>query len=169
MSQGRAPSLITIRERGNTKMFRSSHKWPQSGRLHNRPENHHTRVCENLGYHCKATMGLCHEVGARCVVFTANGKKQIVRMPLHWPGNAIILPSKHLLSLSRLYATSNSPGVQKTPTRKQVTIRNDDGRVEWNELTIGEKVARTTQQTFNFGVVLAGLAGTVRNSHRVDL
>ena len=38
VSQGRAPSLITIRERGDTKMFRSVHKWPQSGRLHNRPE-----------------------------------------------------------------------------------------------------------------------------------
>ena len=83
-------------------------------------------------------------------------------MPLHWPSNPIIL-SRHLLSLSRHYATSDSSGVQKTPTRKQVTIRNDDGRVEWNELTIGEKAARTTQQTFNFGLVLAGLAGTVSN------
>ena len=81
-------------------------------------------------------------------------------MPLHWPSNPIIL-SRHLLSLSRHYATSDSPGVQKTPTRKQVTIRNDDGRVEWNRLTTGEKAARTTQQTLNFGVVLAGLAGTV--------
>ena len=45
-----------------------------------------------------------------------------------------------------------------------MTIRNDDGRVEWNELTIGEKAARTTQQTFNFGVILAGLAGTVSSS-----
>ncbi len=84
-------------------------------------------------------------------------------MPFHWLSNPIIL-SRHLLSLSRHYATSDSPGVQKTPTRKQVTIRNDDGRVEWNELTIGEKAARTTQQTFNFGVVLAGLAGTVSSS-----
>ena len=116
-----------------------------------------TTICSQ----CKAIMGLCHEVGARCIVFAADGNKQVLRMPLHWSSNSIILPSRHLLSLSRHHATSGSPGAQKTATRKQVTIRNDDGRVEWKELTIGEKVARTTQQTFNFGVVLAGLAGTV--------
>ena len=108
-------------------------------------------------------MGVCHEVGARCKIFTANANEQALRLPFHWPSNPIIL-SRHLLSLSRHYATSSSPGVQRTPTRKQVTIRNDDGRVEWNELTIGEKAARTTQQTFNFGVILAGLAGTVSSS-----
>ena len=108
-------------------------------------------------------MGVCHEVGARCKIFTANGNEQALRLPFHWPSNPIIL-SRHLLSLSRHYATSGSPGVQRTPTRKQVTIRNDDGRVEWHELTIGEKAARTTQQTFNFGVILAGLAGTVSSS-----
>ena len=118
---------------------------------------------------CKAIMGLCHEVGARCIVFVANGNKQVLRMPLYWPNNSIILPSRHLLSLSRGYATSDDPGTQKTAARKQVTIRNDDGRVKWKELTIGEKAARTTQQTFNFGVVLAGLAGTVRNSRSRDL
>ncbi len=85
-------------------------------------------------------------------------------MPLHWPSNPIILPSKHLLSISRHYATSDSSGAQKTPIRKQVTIRNDDGSVQWNDLTIGGKAARTTQQTFNFGVVFAGLAGTVSSS-----
>ena len=90
-------------------------------------------------------------------------------MPLHWPSNSIVLPSRHLLSLSRHYATSDNPGAQKAATRKQVTIRNDDGRVEWKELTIGEKAARTTQQTFNFGVVLAGLAGTVRKNRRMNL
>lgn len=105
-------------------------------------------------------MGLCYEVGAHCKAFTAIGTKQALRLPFHGPSNPIIL-SRHLLYLSRHYATSNSPGVQKTPSRKQVTIRNDDGRVEWKELTIGEKAARTTQQTFNFGIILAGLAGTI--------
>lgn len=42
-----------------------------------------------------------------------------------------------------------------------MTVRNDDGRVQWNDLTTREKAARTTQQTFNFGVVLTGLIGTV--------
>ena len=112
-------------------------------------------------------MGLCHEVGAHCKYFIIIGNNPTLRVPFHWPSNPIIL-SRHLLSLSRHYATSDSPGVQKRPTRKQVTIRNDDGRVEWNELTIGEKAARTTQQTFNFGVVLAGLAGTVCITARMD-
>ena len=108
-------------------------------------------------------MGLCHEVGAHCKPFAAIGNKQALHLPFHLPSNHIIL-SRPLLSLSRHYATSDSPGVQKSPTRKQVTIRNDDGRVKWNELTLGEKAARTTQQTFNFGVILAGLAGTVCNN-----
>lgn len=113
-------------------------------------------------------MGLCYEVGAHCKAFTAIGTKQALRLPFHGPSNPIIL-SRHLLYLSRHYATSNSPGVQKTPSRKQVTIRNDDGRVEWKELTIGEKAARTTQQTFNFGIILAGLAGTVSSSRPKDI
>lgn len=63
----------------------------------------------------------------------------------------------------RNYATSNSVGGAKTSSRKQVTIRNDDGRVRWGDLTVGEKAARTTQQTFNFGIILLGLSMTVRS------
>jgi len=66
-------------------------------------------------------------------------------------------------SRPRHYVTSNSLGDAKTSSRKQVTIRNDDGRVKWGELTVGEKAARTTQQTFNFGIILAGLSMTVSN------
>lgn len=62
------------------------------------------------------------------------------------------------------YATSNGLGGTKTSSRKQVTVVNDDGRVQWKDLSRGEKAARTTQQTFNFGIVLAGLLGTVRTS-----
>lgn len=62
----------------------------------------------------------------------------------------------------RCYATSNSLGSVKTSSRKQVTIRNDDGRVQWKDLTVREKAARTTQQTFNFGIILVGLGMTVR-------
>lgn len=42
-----------------------------------------------------------------------------------------------------------------------MTVINDDGRVRWKDLTTGEKAARTTQQTFNLAVVLAGAAATV--------
>lgn len=63
----------------------------------------------------------------------------------------------------RYYATSNTlAGTTKTSSRKQVTIGNDDGRVPWGQLSPGEKAARTTQQTFNFGVILAGAIGLVR-------
>jgi len=44
-----------------------------------------------------------------------------------------------------------------------VTPFNDDGRVPWGQLSGGEKVARTTQQGFNFGLILIGavLTGSV--------
>ena len=58
------------------------------------------------------------------------------------------------------YATANSSKNGSAVSRKQVTVVNDDGRVEWKDLSRGEKVARTTQQTFNFGIVLAGAVGT---------
>ena len=47
------------------------------------------------------------------------------------------------------------------PTRKQVTVVSDDGRVQWQDLSRREKAARTTQQTFNFGLVLSGFILTV--------
>lgn len=62
----------------------------------------------------------------------------------------------------RFYATSNILAkITKTSSRKQVTIGNDDGRVPWGQLSTREKAARTTQQTFNFGVILAGAIGLV--------
>lgn len=45
--------------------------------------------------------------------------------------------------------------------RRAVTVVNDTGRVPWKELSTGEKAARTTQQTFNVGLVLLGLTATV--------
>jgi len=42
-----------------------------------------------------------------------------------------------------------------------VTILNDDGRVRWGDLTATEKVARTTQQSFNFTLIAGGAAATV--------
>ncbi|QMW35348.1 hypothetical protein G4B84_010839, partial [Aspergillus flavus NRRL3357] len=40
--------------------------------------------------------------------------------------------------------------------RRNVTVLSDDGRYEWGELTGREKVARATQQSFNFVIILAG-------------
>ena len=61
------------------------------------------------------------------------------------------------------FATQNDTSVAHTtskPARKPVTILNDDGRVQWKDLSVGEKAARTTQQTFNFGLIIAGFLGT---------
>ncbi|MCJ1485062.1 mitochondrial import inner membrane translocase subunit tim21 [Schaereria dolodes] len=55
------------------------------------------------------------------------------------------------------YSTQNNLRGASTALRKQVTVTNDDGRVQWRDLTVKEKAARTTQQTFNLGVILAGL------------
>ena len=41
-----------------------------------------------------------------------------------------------------------------------MTALNDDGRVPWGELSAGEKAARMTQQTFNFGMIILGVVLT---------
>lgn len=73
-------------------------------------------------------------------------------------------PAIHLQSSPaglRRYLSSNSTSGPATSTRKQVTVVSDDGRVRWQDLTVREKAARTTQQTFNFGLVLSGFFLTV--------
>ena len=44
--------------------------------------------------------------------------------------------------------------------RRAVTVVNDTGRVPWQQLSMGEKAARTTQQTFNVGLVVLGILAT---------
>lgn len=62
----------------------------------------------------------------------------------------------------RLYATQTGLGTTASkPKRKAVTAFNDDGRVSWGELSTGEKLARTTQQTFNFSFIIVGAVLTV--------
>ncbi|KAK0650904.1 Mitochondrial import inner membrane translocase subunit tim21 [Lasiodiplodia hormozganensis] len=64
---------------------------------------------------------------------------------------------------SRLYATHRSLGgasSKSSTSRRQVTVANDDGHVRWGDLTTGEKVARSTQQSFNFLVIVAGVLAT---------
>ncbi|RMZ86601.1 hypothetical protein DV736_g6173, partial [Chaetothyriales sp. CBS 134916] len=56
----------------------------------------------------------------------------------------------------RSAASTSSP----TPSRRSITVTSDDGRYNWSELSTGEKAARSTQQTFNFVLVVAGLTGT---------
>ena len=69
-----------------------------------------------------------------------------------------------LLSHSaRTYATQSTVGGTTKASRKQVTIVNDDGRINWSDLTTREKAARTTQKTFHLSIILAGLVMTVGN------
>ncbi|KAK2040348.1 TIM21-domain-containing protein [Colletotrichum somersetense] len=67
-----------------------------------------------------------------------------------------------LLLLQRGYATQTGLGTTSAPgsKRKTVTPFNDNGSVPWSQLSTGEKAARATQQSFNFGLILAGLAVT---------
>ncbi len=47
-----------------------------------------------------------------------------------------------------------------------MTAFNDDGRVAWGDLSAREKAARTTQQTFNFGMIILGAVLTVGRTFR---
>lgn len=71
------------------------------------------------------------------------------------------LPVHRAAGASRLYATHSASSKSST-SRRQVTVANDDGHVRWGDLTTGEKVARSTQQSFNFLIIVAGVLATVR-------
>ncbi|KAI9799470.1 MAG: mitochondrial import inner membrane translocase subunit tim21 [Piccolia ochrophora] len=59
------------------------------------------------------------------------------------------------------HATQGSSGTNPaSSSRKAVTVASDDGHVRWGELSKREKVARTTQQSFNFLTILTGLVMT---------
>ena len=67
------------------------------------------------------------------------------------------------VSSCRFYATQDSlPSTTPAPSpRRRVTVANDDGRVRWGDLSKREKVARTTQQSFNFSIIIVGVVMTV--------
>lgn len=94
------------------------------------------------------------------------------------PADALAVPFRSALSrpapraagCGRRYATNSSFGgaPKSSSTRRQVTVANDDGHVRWGDLSAREKAARSTQQSFNFMVVIAGVLATVcrRSYHR---
>lgn len=66
---------------------------------------------------------------------------------------------------SRYYATQQGLGTTaQGPKRRAVTPFNDNGHVPWKNLSVAEKAARATQQSFNFGMILVGLVLTVSSS-----
>ena len=62
----------------------------------------------------------------------------------------------------RRYAThSNLGGASKSSTNRRAVTLANDGPARWGELNTGEKVVRSTEQSFNFVVVIAGIVATV--------
>ena len=77
----------------------------------------------------------------------------------HHPGSVVSLLYRSSTILTPVRRAS-------TASRKQVTVVNDDGRVRWGDLTATEKIARTTQKTFHFGIVVTGMVMTVGSTRR---
>ena len=93
---------------------------------------------------------------------------QLRALPRLSPASLSLYSSPRIQTrISRLYATQSNigNGPQTTSSRKKsITVLSDDGRVQWGDLSGGEKVARATQQSFNFIIVLAGAVLTVRSA-----
>lgn len=82
-------------------------------------------------------------------------------------GRAALSTTRHAQAQSPL-GTPNP-----APQRKSITLTGDTGRVRWADLSPGEKVVRTTQQSFNMVVVVVGIIATVgfipRSQHTVHI
>ncbi|KAH9897213.1 import inner membrane translocase subunit tim-21, mitochondrial [Xylariomycetidae sp. FL2044] len=78
-------------------------------------------------------------------------------------GTPSLFPQLRPVLASRSYATQHNLGStpnSSTTKRRAITPLNDDGFVPWSELSAAEKASRATQQSFNFGLVIVGLALT---------
>ena len=65
-------------------------------------------------------------------------------------------------AITRLYTTQSDLGNGSGKfKRRNITVLSDDGRYTWGELSGREKLARATQQSFNFIIVIAGVVLTV--------
>lgn len=64
------------------------------------------------------------------------------------------------LRQARTATTSSKADEAFASRRRAVTVVNDTGQVPWKQLSLGEKAARTTQQSFNLGIVLLGVVAT---------
>ncbi|GAM90255.1 hypothetical protein ANO11243_082970 [Dothideomycetidae sp. 11243] len=58
-------------------------------------------------------------------------------------------------------SSSTSSSASSGSQRKAITLTSDTGRIPWGSLSTGEKAVRSTQQTFNFALVLVGIGLTV--------
>ncbi|KAL1996384.1 hypothetical protein VTN49DRAFT_149 [Thermomyces lanuginosus] len=88
-----------------------------------------------------------------------------LRSSQHFPVGLRAQSTPHSIAPSgriRWYATHSDLGTQGSsrPSRKQITVLSDDGTYKWAELSGREKVARATQQSFNFLLVALGVVMT---------
>ncbi|RYP26428.1 hypothetical protein DL767_008052 [Monosporascus sp. MG133] len=76
--------------------------------------------------------------------------------------NYHLLPQLRPVVSIRSYATHHSTASSSSaaPKRRAVTPFNDNGFVPWRELSATEKASRATQQSFNFALVVLGVALT---------
>ncbi|KAK0665791.1 putative mitochondrial import inner membrane translocase subunit tim-21 precursor [Cercophora samala] len=70
--------------------------------------------------------------------------------------NLRILRPRHYATHHQTSSSQSEPAAK----RRSVTPFNDTGSVPWSSLSVLEKGARASQQTFNFGLVILGLTLT---------
>ncbi|KAI8938395.1 hypothetical protein NX059_004291 [Plenodomus lindquistii] len=81
------------------------------------------------------------------------------RRPHPQPPRATLSTTSHTRA-THTSSTSPSSTPPPPPPRKSITLSSDTGRVRWSDLSPGEKVVRTTQQSVNLIVVLVGIVAT---------
>ena len=79
-----------------------------------------------------------------------------------------IKPSTRRTPIGRFSTTRHAQALSSPPNapipppqRKSITLTGDTGQVRWSDLSPGEKVVRTTQQSLNLTVVIVGVVATV--------
>jgi hypothetical protein len=83
-------------------------------------------------------------------------------LPRIQPSSSRRAPIGRFSTTRHARATSSPPNSPTPlPQRKSITLTGDTGQVRWSDLSPGEKVVRTTQQSFNFVVILVGVVATV--------
>jgi mitochondrial import inner membrane translocase subunit TIM21 len=81
----------------------------------------------------------------------------------HLPAHVVrvsLRPSISTLPQIRHATASSLPRDSTSARSRRVTVVNDTGAIPWSNLSIGEKAARATQQSFNLGLILLGLGLT---------
>lgn len=109
-------------------------------------------------YHILYALGICHCLDCFKITMASSSRALRSLVTLRTPKVVRALVKQTQI---RAATTSSLPNGSKPPPRRAVTVVSDTGRVPWKELSVGEKAARTTQQSMNLGIVLLGVGMTV--------